>query len=127
MKERSERGALGSIYDRTFRALHGLPDVTSTKPSPIRTVHPVLEIAQTFIIQTVRHKERGDWIFMEYIGTEGSIRVALPPEVADCIARQRDALTTKNRKRAAKVEAARRKAQGIRPGFLKVRKAEGGA
>jgi hypothetical protein len=47
-------------------------------------------------------------------------------ELFESIARQRDALTTRNRKRAAKAEAARRKAEaarrkaeGIQPGFLR--------
>ena len=125
MRDRNpERAALGAVFDRTVRALHGLPDVTTTKATTIRSITPVMELSQTFIVQTYRHAEMGDTILVEYIGTEGSMRIALPPKVADCIARQRDALTTKNRRRSAKAEAARRKAQGIVPGFLK---AKGGA
>lgn len=101
--------------------LHGVPDATSVKATTVRTMTPVLELAQTFIVQTYRHRENGDTIFIEYIGTEGSMRIALPAAVADVIARQRDALTTKNRKSAGRAEAARRKAQGIKPGFLKGR------
>lgn len=94
MKPRNpERSALGDEFDRTMRSLHGVPDVVSTKATTIRTLTPVAE----------------------------NSHVALPPEVADCIARQRDALGTKSRKRAAKQEAARRKAAGIKPGFLKVK------
>jgi hypothetical protein len=107
------------MFDRTLRSLHGLPDVTACKATTIRHIHPVTELAQTFIVQTYRHGEQGDTIFIEYIGKDGSIRVALPPPVAACIARQRDALTSKNRKRAARAEAARRKAEGIQPAFLK--------
>jgi hypothetical protein len=118
-----ERSALGSTFDRAFRALHDVPDVVRVKPATIRHVTPVTELAQTFIVQTVRHRELGDTIFIEYVGTEGSLRIALPPPVAECIARQRDALTTKSRKRAAKAEASRRKAQGIKPAFLKVKEA----
>jgi hypothetical protein len=122
MTETSERSALGSIFDRTLRSLNGIPDAACTKASTVRSMHPVLEIAQTFIVQTYRHKERGDTVFIEYIGTEGSMRVALPPEVAEVIARQRDALTTKNRKRSAREQAAARKAAGIQPAFLKAKK-----
>jgi hypothetical protein len=114
-----ERSVLGAVFDRQLRALHGLPDVTTVKATTIRTVTPVLELAQTYIIQTYRHRELGDTVFVEYIGAEGSMRIALPPAVAECIARQRDALTGKNRSRAAKNEAARRKAAGIKPGFMK--------
>ena len=116
-----ERAALGAVFDRTLRMLHGVPDVTSTKATTVRSMTPVLELAQTFIVQTYRRREQGDHIFLEYIGTEGSVRIAIPPAVAECIARQRDALTTTNRKRAARNEAARRKAQGIQPGFMKGR------
>lgn len=117
--ENSERTALGTVFDRTMRSLHDLPDVVRAKATTVRTMTPVLELAQTFIVQTYRHRESGDTIFIEYIGTEGSMRIALPPAVADCIARQRDALTSKNRRNAAKASAAARKAQGILPGFLK--------
>jgi hypothetical protein len=117
-----ERSALGTLFDRVFRSLHNVPEVVSTKATTIRHVTSVTEQAQTFIVQTVRHRDLGDHVFIEYVGPEGSYRIPLPPPVAECIARQRDALTTKSRKRAAKAEAARRQAQGIKPGFLKVRK-----
>lgn len=119
-----ERSALGTVYDRTMRGLHGVPDVVSTKATTVRTMHPVLELAQTFVIQTYRHKELGDTIFIEYLSVEGHMRIALPAAAAEVIARQRDALTTKNRKRSAKAEAARRKAQGIEPGFMKGKKSK---
>ena len=117
--EVSERSSLGSVFDRTLRSLHGIPDTVHTKPTTIRTMTAVLELAQTFIVQTYRHRERGDYIFVEYVGTEGSMRIALPPEVADTIARQHDALTGKNRRNAAREQAAKRKAAGIEPGFMK--------
>jgi len=122
MIEGNERTALGTAFDQVYRSLHKRPDVTEVKPTTVRAVTPILELAQTFIIQTCRTRERGDTIFIEYIGTEGSVRLFLPPEVADVIARQRDALTTTNRKRAAKATAAARKAAGIVPAFLKTRR-----
>ena len=125
---------LGTIYDRTMRSLHNIPDATSVKPTTIRTMHPVLELAQTFVVQTYRHREQGDTIFVEYLSVEGHQRIALLPAVADVIARQRDALGTKNRRQSAKQRAARDKAAGVVPGFMrnpgkrKKRKAkEGGA
>jgi hypothetical protein len=110
------------VFDRILRSLHGLPDTVHTKPTTIRTLTAVLELAQTFIVQTYRHKENGDTIFIEYIGTEGSLRLAIPPAVAECIARQRDALTGKNRRASAKASAAARKAKGIKPAFMRKRK-----
>lgn len=127
MTEGNERTALGSIFDRTLRNMQGIPDVANTKATTVRHITPVLELAQTFIIQTYRHREYGDTCFIEYIGTEGSMRVALPPPVMDAIARQRDALTGKNRRNAAKQQAALRKAAGIQPAFLKTKRKKKGA
>ena len=53
---------------------------------------------------------------------KGLIRIAVPPAAADAVARQRDALTTKNRKKAAREQAQARKARGEQPAFLKIRK-----
>lgn len=110
-----QRPTVGTVFDQTMRSLHGIPDATHVKATTIRTIHPVLELAQTFIVQTVRHREQGDTIFIEYVSTEGMVRIALPPAVSEVIARQRDALTTKSRKRAGKAEALRRKVAGIEP------------
>jgi hypothetical protein len=123
MNEVTERSALGSVFDRTMRSLVNRPDVTATKATTIRALTAVLEQAQTFIVQTFRDRSiegaARDTVFVEYIGTEGSLRLAIPPSVADCISRQRDALGSKNRKLAAKAVAADRKARGILPGFTK--------
>jgi hypothetical protein len=113
------RTALGSAFDRAFRSVHGRPDTSHVGATTIRSVTPILENAQTFVVQTYREREQGDWVFVEYVGTEGSVRIALPPAVTAAIGRQRDALTSKNRKTAARAEAQRRKAAGIKPGFLK--------
>lgn len=109
------RKALGDEFDRAIRALDGLPDVIRTKASTVRAITPLLSLSQTFIIQTFRQREKGDTIFIEYIGAEGSFRLALPAVVADTIARQRDALTGKSRSKAARQTAADRKAAGVTP------------
>ena len=103
--DKSERSALGDVFDRTIRSLSGLPDVISTKATTVRSLSSVLELSQTFIVQTYRQREEGDTIFIEYIGVEGSLRLALPSVVSDVIARQRDALTGKSRSKAAKANA----------------------
>ena len=76
-----------------------------------------LRHALSNIIQTYRQRDEGDTIFIEYIGVEGSLRLALPAVVSDVIARQRDALTGKSRSKAAKANAMDRKARGIEPKF----------
>lgn len=120
--EKEERSALGDVFDRTVRGLDGLPDVIKTKATTVRAFSQVLELTQTFIIQTYRQKDQGDTVLIEYIGAAGSFRIALPPVVAEIIARQYDALSGKSRRRAAKASAALRKAQGIVPNFGRKKK-----
>lgn len=119
MTNPTEKGALGGVFDEYMRALTGIPDATSSKATTLRSVTPIKQLAQTFIVQTIRHRERGDTIFVEYLDADGSLRVALPPAVADAIARQRESLATKNRKRAARERAVRDKAAGVVPGFMR--------
>jgi hypothetical protein len=109
-------------FDRLMGALVNLPDVTRTKPSTVVTVSPLIGEAQTFIIETYRQREIGDTIFLQYAAAEGLIRVAIPPAAADAIARQREALTTKVRKRVGREQAEARKARGELPGFMKGKK-----
>jgi hypothetical protein len=125
-------------YDRQLGMLIDLPDTVKTKASIIRTVPPLgvggtsLHVVQTVRQQQTRTNKRGeevgfsrDTIFLEVVTSEGTQRLVIPPEVANVIARQRDALSTKLRSRAAKTVAAGRKERGERPAFLK--KAAGGA
>jgi hypothetical protein len=104
-------------FDRLLGALQGLPDVTESRPATIQTIQPLLGTSQTYIIRTWRQIDRGgdkatrglDTIFIECVSAAGSFRIALPPKVADAIARQRDALSAKTRSKAARANAAERK------------------
>jgi hypothetical protein len=109
-------------FDLVMGNLTGLPDVTRTKETTVNTVLPVVGAAQTFIVQTFRQREVGDTLFVVYVDGEKSVRLVLPPKVTEAIARQREALTTKVRKKVAKDQAAARKARGELPGFLKGKK-----
>ncbi len=109
-------------FDREIGTLKGRPDVTETKASTIVTTTPMIGATRTFIVQTFRVREVGDSIAVQYIDDNGSMRIVLPPEVADAIARQRDALTLKVRKRLGKEQASARKARGEVPAFLKAGK-----
>lgn len=102
-------------FDRLAGLLEGLPDVTSCKPSTVRTVEPLLGNSQTFVITTYRQKEIGDSIFVEMMDRNGSARFVLPPKVADAIARQRESLTARNRSKAARAAAQERRDRGIVP------------
>lgn len=126
-------------FDYELGQLHGLPGVTFTKQATVQATNGLTE-SSTWIIQTYRKRsvpdivedaERPmparDTIFVQFIGKGGrSLRLVIPPPVADLIARQRDALTTKNRSSGAKRAAATRKERGIEPGFLKRRGRKGG-
>jgi len=112
-----------NIFDKTLGALHGLPDVLNTRPTTLRTVPP-FGIGGTFLyaVQTYRQTGEGDTIFLEYVSDQGTVRVVIPPTVAEVIARQREQLTDKARSRAAKRAAEDRKARGIVPAFLRKKK-----
>jgi hypothetical protein len=120
MNDKITSTGMPDAFDRQLGALHGLPDIVKTQPSTIRHI-PTLGIggSQMFVVQTYRQKEIGDTIFLEVAGADGTLRVALPPSVANAIARQRDALTSKSRAKGAAQAVATRKALGIVPGFLK--------
>lgn len=107
-------------FDRTIGALHGLPDVTSTKTSVTRVVPPFgVGGTQLYVVQTYRQKEQGDTIFLEHVSETGTVRLVIPPQVSAVIARQREQLTAKTRSKAAKAVAQDRKERGEIPAFLK--------
>lgn len=106
-------------FDRLYGALAELPDVTKSKPSTVFVSTPLIGATQTLIVQTLRQREVGDTIFLQHIDEHGAVRIAIPPAAAEAIARQRDALTTKVRKRVSKEQAQARKARGEVPGFMK--------
>lgn len=116
-------------FDLKHSELEGLPDAGKSKATTVVHLEPVVGTS-TYIVQTIRQRGEEDTpardtIFIQFISGEKSFRIYLPPPVANLIARQRDALGTKMRKAAARQEAARRKAAGIKPAFLKIKK--GGA
>jgi len=111
-----------SEFDRITASLNGLPDVTHAGPSTIRSVS-FIGTSQTFIVTTYRMRDKGDTIFLETISGEGSLRLVIPPAVADAISRQRDSLTTKVRRKVGRANAEARKQRGELPGFMKRKKA----
>ena len=80
-----------SKYDRLYG---GLRDVSLfTKPSTTKLVQSLTGQSETYVVQTCRHDENGDYIFIERLDENGVVRLAIPPKVAALIASQRDALT----------------------------------
>lgn len=94
-----------SKYDRLRGSLEHI--AMFTRPSTIKNVENITGKSSTFVIETCRHNELGgDFIFVECVDEAGVTRLALPPKVANIIASQRDALTTKRRSLAGKLRAA---------------------
>lgn len=115
-------------FDYELGQLHGLPGVTSTKQATVRSTNGLTESA-SWIVQTFRKRDVSegiepvlrmptrDTIFVEFIGRAGkSLRLVLPPAVADVIARQRDQLATINRRKGARQAVATRLERGDRLG-----------
>lgn len=121
-----------TVFDRMMGSLHGLPDVVHTNPATVQVMLPLIGVAQTYTVQTFRKRDgegdkarSQDTCFVQAMSAEGLIRIAFPPQVCDTIARQREALGTKTRKKSAKRVAAERKAAGIVPGFMKQKGGKG--
>jgi hypothetical protein len=107
-------------YDRLYGGLH---DVSlSTKPSTIKHVQALTGRSETFVIQTFRHEELGDYIFIEALDEGGLTRLALPPKVASAIAAQRESLTRRRRSISSRATMQRRMSEGWVPTFEKRRK-----
>ena len=125
-----------AVFDRILGMLDGVPGVDKTPASTLVALVDVVGKASTFIVQTYRRRDDaeslganavrplagpldrpGDTIFVQHIDASGSYRFVLPPVVADVIARQRDALTAKGRKRGARAAAETRRARGGAVGF----------
>jgi hypothetical protein len=116
-REDTPSGHMPDSFDRQLGQYAGLPDVVRSKETIIRTVPPMGIGVETFVVQTIRHGDKHT-IFLERM-TNGKVdRIAIPPAVADTIARQRDSLSTKLRRKIGKANAAERKAQGLKPGFM---------
>ena len=109
-----------SKYDRIRGGLHGV--ALFTKPSTIRSVQAITGKSESFIIETARHEELGDTIFIEAVDENGVVRIALPPKAAAVIASQRDSLTARRRSAAGRRVAAERAERGELPGFMKGKK-----
>jgi hypothetical protein len=104
-------------YDRIYG---NLIDVSiSTKPSTVKVVQPLTARAETFIVQTIRHEDKGDYIFIECADESGLVRLVLPPKVANAIASQRESLTKRRRSIASRAAMRGRMARGEVIGFTK--------
>jgi hypothetical protein len=107
-------------FDRTYGALH---DVSlTTKPTTIENVEPVTGRVETFVIQTMRHAERGDYVFVKRMDENGVVRVALPPKVTAAIISQGRSLTKRNRSIRGRRVMRERMDAGWVPSFTRVKR-----
>jgi hypothetical protein len=106
-----------SKYDRLYGGLHDVG--LSSKPSTVKNVQTITGKSETFVVQTIRHHEYGDHIFIECMDESGVIRLALPPKVSNLIASQREALTKRRRSISSKTAIKARIAAGEVFGFAK--------
>ena len=114
------REKMPDAFDRLLSSLDGLPDVVGTRPSVQRVIPPLgVGGTQIYVVQTYRQRDQGDMIFLEHVSESGTVRLVIPPQVSNTIARQRDQLTAKARSKAAKAVAQDRKDRGELPGFMK--------
>jgi hypothetical protein len=105
-----------SKYDRLRGRLQGI--ALWSKPSTIKNTESLTGRSETFIIETARH-ELGDYVFLECVSDGDVVRLALPPKVANAIASQRDALTTRRRSITGRRLAKERAERGEVPGFMR--------
>ena len=74
MQDREDRQV--AEFDRKVAHLIGLPDVVHTRPSTVHHLEDLVGTSSTFIVRTFRQLNEGDTVFIEYVGTEGSRRIA---------------------------------------------------
>jgi len=120
-------------FDRQLGQCQGM---LSTKLSTVTVMKPLaVGGVQFYTVQTYRRYDRNetgratrseDTVFLNCMINGEPLQLAIPPKVADTIARQREALTTKARKASAKQKAERDKKAGIVPGFMRTKTKKGG-
>lgn len=111
-------------FDRTMGSLSDRNDVLFSRESVVRDV-PLWGVGagtRTFIVQTARAKESGDYVFVECVSDGGTVRLVLPPAVIETIVRQRDSVGTRNRVLSSRRAMQERMAAGHVPTFKKSRK-----
>lgn len=122
MSDENKDSNMPGEFNRTMGKFHDLPDTIKTRETT-QTVVPFFGIGtHTYIVQTYRRREEGDYIFFQDVADGKAVQIVIPPKIASIIASQREQLTTKSRSRAGKLNAADRAARGLQPGFMKGKK-----
>lgn len=117
MTDNSERVTL-SVYGRAMSILKDLPDIIKTKPTTVVETPSFAGEPHTYIVQTYRRLEEGDYIFFQDVVNGTATQIVIPPRIASILARQRDQLTGKSRSKAGRLVMEDRMARGEKPGFM---------
>jgi len=105
-------------YSRLYGSIH---DVSlHTKPSTIKISESMTGRSETFIVETCRHADDGDYIFIEHIADGEVERIAIPPKVVRVIASQGASLTRRRRSASSKSAMRARMESGEWTGFKKI-------
>jgi hypothetical protein len=97
-KDRKTKLSLSAAMRELGRIRGGLAEIAMfTKPSTVKSVQALTGKSETFVVETCRHEELGDYIFVEMLDENGVVRIALPLKVANLIASQHDAPTARRR------------------------------
>jgi hypothetical protein len=124
MGDESKDSNMPGDFNRTMGKFVDLPDTIKTRETT-QTIVPFFGIGtHTYIVQTFRRREEGDYIFFQDVADGKAVQIVIPPKIAAIIASQRDQLTGKSRSRASKRVAEDRAARGIQPGFMRGKKKE---
>lgn len=107
------------LFNRIIGGLSGRPDVVEAKATTVRAVHALVGDTETYIVQTFRDKEAGETVFIEHVSATGTVRVVLPPDVTEVIARQSYTISKRMRRSSAKESMRDRMAKGWKPNFQK--------
>lgn len=102
-----------SKYDRLRGSLEGV--AVFSKPSTVQNIEIITGKEETYVVETGRLAEKGDYIFVRCMDDSGVTRLAMPPKVAAAIARQRESLSKRIRTASLRQAAKDRMAAGFVP------------
>lgn len=99
-------------YSLALRDWIDRPATTRTKPALVQLIDHYGH-GQTWVVQTHRHNELGETVFVTKVAKGQSLQLHIPPEVVAVIVRQHDAVTTMNRRKGARQAMETRRQLGL--------------
>ena len=102
-----------SKFDATRRKMRDV--ALFCKPSTIKNIDEMTGKTETFIIETAHQADLGNYVFLERFDDNPPVRIVIPPKVANIIASQREALSSRKRSISSRKVMAERIAAGHDP------------